>query len=61
MPPKREIPRGISMKDPDLQQATKEAGRRLEAAKQADISISSRLLTLAKIVPQTGPEASKTP
>jgi hypothetical protein len=33
----------------------------VEAAKQADISISSRLLTLAKIVPQTGPEASKTP
>jgi len=33
----------------------------VEAAKQADISISSRLLTLAKIVPQTGPDASKTP
>jgi hypothetical protein len=33
----------------------------VEAAKQADISISSRLLTLAKIIPQTGSDGSKTP
>jgi hypothetical protein len=33
----------------------------VEAAKQADISISSRLLTLAKIVPQTAADGSKTP
>jgi hypothetical protein len=33
----------------------------VEAAKQAEISISSRLLTLAKIIPQTGSDGSKTP
>ncbi len=33
----------------------------VEAAKQADIAISSRLLTLAKIIPQTASDASKTP
>lgn len=33
----------------------------VEAAKQADISISSRLLTLAKIIPQTAADASKSP
>jgi hypothetical protein len=33
----------------------------VEAAKQADINISSRLLTLAKIIPQTGSDGSKTP
>jgi hypothetical protein len=33
----------------------------VEAAKQADITISSRLLTLAKIIPQTGSDGSKTP
>jgi hypothetical protein len=33
----------------------------VEAARQADISISSRLLTLAKIVPQTAADGSKTP
>jgi hypothetical protein len=32
----------------------------VEAAKQADINISSRLLTLAKIIPQTGTDG-KTP
>ena len=33
----------------------------VEAAKQADISISSRLLTLARIVPHTVPDGSKAP
>jgi len=33
----------------------------VEAAKQADINISSRLLTLAKIIPQTSADAGKLP
>jgi hypothetical protein len=33
----------------------------VEAAKQADINISSRLLTLAKIIPQASADGSKTP
>ena len=33
----------------------------VEAAKQADINISSRLLTLAKIIPPTAPDGTKTP
>jgi hypothetical protein len=33
----------------------------VEAAKQANINISSRLLTLAKIIPQTASDGTKTP